>query len=159
MSASTTTKVRAKDLMTSDVLTVDGEMTIQQLAAFFRDHEVSGAPVTGRDGELLGVVSLVDIARIDSERPDSAWDPMVSDYYHREALARSDGGVRVFRPGSHQVRVRDIMQTRIHSVGRDAEVAEIVKTMLGHHIHRVLVIEDDQLLGVISTYDLLETLL
>ena len=148
----------ARDLMTPEVLRVREDMTIPELAAFLRDHEITGAPVE-TEGKVVGVVSLVDLAKADSERPDTPWDPVMSDFYRRDWDPKMDQGIQLFRPGKGQIRVRDIMQTRLHSVGEDAGVPEIARKMLTHHIHRVLVIEDGKLVGVISTSDLLGLLL
>ena len=55
--------LKAKDIMNSDVLTVRDDMTVHELANFFTDKMISGAPVVNNMGQLLGVVSLSDIVR------------------------------------------------------------------------------------------------
>jgi CBS domain-containing protein len=47
------------------------------------------------------------------------------------------------------------MATEIVAVGEEADVGLIAQKMLDHHVHRVLVIKDEQLVGLISTTDLL----
>lgn len=145
----------AGDLMTRDVLTVAEEMTLQELAAFFRDHRITGAPVVGPEGGVVGVVSLVDLARADSERSDAVWDPLASDYYVRNWKPGIDHGVQIFHVGDHRLRVRDIMNREVYSVAPETGVAEIAGEMLRHHIHRLLVIDGGELVGVLTTSDLL----
>lgn len=51
----------AKDIMTRDIITVTPTMTIKQLAMTLIKNQVSGAPVTGKNGKIIGVVSEADI--------------------------------------------------------------------------------------------------
>ena len=48
--------------MNPEILTVPEEMSIEEVAAFLTEHEITGAPVENSDGDLVGVISVVDIA-------------------------------------------------------------------------------------------------
>lgn len=58
----------AADLMSHDVIAVDPDMTVQELAAFLTDRQITGAPVIDPGGRLVGVVSETDIAEADLEQ-------------------------------------------------------------------------------------------
>ncbi|MCP3956967.1 MAG: CBS domain-containing protein [bacterium] len=146
----------AKDLMSSDVMTVREDLPVRELASFFLDNEITGAPVEGSEGTVVGVVSLVDVARADSERTERDWSAYGNDYYDRAREAGpSEDGIRIFRMSDDRLRVRDIMNNQLLSVGLEAPVSKIASLMLRNHIHRMLVIEDNELVGVVSTTDLL----
>ena len=51
----------ARDIMTRDVITVMPTMTIKQLANALIKNQVSGAPVAGKKGKIIGIVSEADI--------------------------------------------------------------------------------------------------
>ncbi len=51
----------ARDIMTKDIITVAPTMTVKQLASTLIKNQVSGAPVTGRTGKIIGIVSEADI--------------------------------------------------------------------------------------------------
>ena len=51
----------ARDIMIHPVLAVRENWTVRDLAAFFTEKSISGAPVLSPDGRLTGVVSLSDI--------------------------------------------------------------------------------------------------
>ena len=53
--------ITAADLMNPEVLAVGEDLTVEELARFLIDNEISGAPVKSADGELVGVVSLHDV--------------------------------------------------------------------------------------------------
>jgi CBS domain-containing protein len=51
----------AKDIMTRDVVTASPAMTVKNLASMLIKNQISGAPVAGKDGKLIGIVSEADI--------------------------------------------------------------------------------------------------
>ena len=51
------------------------------------------------------------------------------------------------------------MTTEIQSVAEDATVSEVAMAMLKGHLHRLLVLRDGRVVGIISTSDLLGLLI
>ena len=51
----------AKDIMTKDIITVSPTMSVKALAMALIKNQISGAPVAGKDGKIVGVVSEADI--------------------------------------------------------------------------------------------------
>jgi CBS domain-containing protein len=51
----------AKDIMTPDVIAVSPTMTVRNLATTLIKNQISGAPVAGKNGKIIGVVSEADI--------------------------------------------------------------------------------------------------
>ncbi len=51
----------AKDIMTRDIITVTPTMTVKNLAMTLIKNQISGAPVSARNGKIVGVVSEADI--------------------------------------------------------------------------------------------------
>jgi len=148
----------ARDLMNPDVLTVRDNMSVAELAAFLTNHEITGAPVVNTDDEVVGVVSLVDVARADSHRAgrSSAWNAVATtSYLHDWERGPEEDGIQIYHLQEEGVLVRDVMNPAVYAVGEEAEVPEIVEILLEQHLHRVMVIEDDRLVGIISTSDLL----
>ena len=54
--------------------------------------------------------------------------------------------------------VRDIMTRTIYDVSSSAPMAEVLEVMLSAHVHRVLVTEKEAVVGIISTFDVLQHL-
>ena len=53
--------MQAKDIMTRDIITVSPTMSTRNLAMTLIKNQISGAPVAGRNGKIIGVVSEADI--------------------------------------------------------------------------------------------------
>jgi CBS domain-containing protein len=51
----------AKDLMTTDIISVAPTMPIKKLAMTLIKNQISGAPVTGKNGKIIGIVSEADL--------------------------------------------------------------------------------------------------
>ena len=51
----------AKDIMTRDIITVTPNMSVKKLALLLIKSQISGAPVSGKNGKIVGVVSEADI--------------------------------------------------------------------------------------------------
>ena len=141
----------ARDLMSPDVLTARDEWSVAELASFLDDNQITGAPVEDSDGFVVGVVSVVDVAR-DSGLPEES-----GSYLH--VPARMVDGLQEVRLVDDELRVRDIMTPQAISVNPEASVSEVASTMLRHHLHRLLVVDKGQLVGLISTSDLLGLLI
>ena|SRR5215203_2049241 len=53
--------MNAKDIMTRDVITVSPTMSVKNLAMALIKNQISGAPVAGKNGKIVGVVSEADL--------------------------------------------------------------------------------------------------
>ena len=152
--------ITAADLMNPEVLAVRDDLTVAELAAFLIDNEISGAPVEDRQGRLVGVVSVVDVAAAASEGDDSEAQRPGSDYYERgfeDALSQED--IEDLRVERATLSVADIMTPSVYAVPEDATVSEVASMMLEGHLHRVLVTREGKVVGIISTSDLLGLLI
>jgi CBS domain-containing protein len=145
--------ITATDLMNPEVLTVREDLPVRELAAFLVDNEITGAPVVDDDGRLVGVVSLVDIAALASE--DDSFGGAPADFFSHVVGMPEEDEVERLAEEVEDLRVRDIMSPEVYSVEEDATVSDIAMRMLRDHLHRLLVMREDEVLGIISTSDLL----
>lgn len=151
------------DLMQRDVLSVEDDWSLEQLARFFTDHQISGAPVISSKGELVGVVSATDIVRYDG-MPESERDTPTRhdthDYYlytlERQVAQEEMTTFHVDRDSS--VSVRDIMTPMIFQVDENASVREAADTMIKGHIHRLFITRDNKISGVVTALDMLQAI-
>ena len=146
----------ARDVMNSEVLTVRDDMSVDEVAALLADNEISGAPVEDRDGRLVGVVSVTDIALATAAGGKLAGDRSNPSFFVRGWEDRMEAeelaGLRV---EGESLLVREIMTPAVYSVPEDLPVSRVAETMIDSHIHRLLVTRGTQVVGIITTSDLL----
>ena len=58
------TKIKVKDIMTRDVITVPPDYTVEETAQVLEKNRISGAPVIDADGQLVGTITQSDLFRV-----------------------------------------------------------------------------------------------
>ena len=128
----------ASDVMTSDVTTVTPATPLSEFARICAEDKISGAPVVEIGGRLAGIVSHTDlIGRLLQEDP------------FQEPGREFDlpQAAREWRE------VADIMTPDVLTVAPDAPVEDVAARMARERIHRVLVMKDDDVVGIITSLD------
>ena len=129
--------MRAGELMQKGVVAVSPELPVWELDGFLSGEQISGAPVLGARGELLGIVSQTDIVRALSERGPSELQELLG-------------------PG---LAVEEIMTPDVLTVSEDEDVREVARKLIGAGVHRALVTDGEDVVGIITAFDMLKVLL
>lgn len=155
MKSKTSTLIRASDVMRKEVFTLNTYSSLKEAWSLFQEHKISGAPVVNRHGELVGVISQNDLARCALDQRDASLDKPAF-YYMLPALADT------LLPADNSVSklldapVEEAMNPYVVTVAPDDTVSTVIETMKSHHVHRVIVAQGKKIVGLISTFDLLD---
>ncbi|MCR9244332.1 MAG: CBS domain-containing protein [bacterium] len=145
-------QLRAADIMRREVVTVRDSDTIGEVEVIIADAGVSGVPVVTVDGRIVGVISMRDLVNQHAAGdPEPLPLPTVDD-------DGEDSLIEPSRPKSAEVRAADLMSPVIESTHPEVDLRTVARQMIDRNVHRVLVVEDGQLRGIISTFDLLRAL-
>ena len=125
--------LRVKDIMTCDVATLDPETTIREAMEMLHTGHLSGAPVV-RGKRVIGVISMTDVADLLVNGPE----PVTID---GDSLL-------------DERTVADAMTRDIISVDPDTSVKAAATLMRTRGVHRVLVMSDTELVGIVSSLDI-----
>ena len=147
--------MRAMDVMTTNVITVEPNTSVQELATLLSERGISGVPVVDRDNRLVGVVTEGDLLhrtetgterRIHRRR--SRWfDSFASDQEAARDYVKAHGRI-----------VREIMTPDVISVSDTTELADIATLLETKRIKRVPVVRDGKLVGIVSRANLVRAL-
>lgn len=124
-----------RERMTSTVVTVSVDDDLQVAEQLMRLHDISSVPVMGRDGDVAGVLSFRDLL--------NAGHVLGRMLGSRTALTLPSGCVG------------ELMTPTPIVVTPDSTIREAAKTMLTRRIHRVYVVDAGNLVGVVSTNDMI----
>jgi CBS domain-containing protein len=122
-----------RDVMKTDVVAVVPEMTVRELIQLLLEEQITGAPVLGPTGKVLGVVSSTDVLRL-------------------AARCR-------LVPGLGDAPVGEIMTPVAFTIHPEESLADLAHFFRCGRVHRALVMEDGVLLGVVTPYDAIQALL
>ena len=144
----------AKEIMTSEVITVNEELNVGDLAALFWEKRIGGAPVVDSEGTLLGVVTESDL--IDQSKKVhiptimSVLDSMI----FLENPAKLDKEIKKMTG----TQVKDIYSAEVITVVQDTPMDEVASIMANRKIHTLPVVDGDKLVGVIGKADIIRHL-
>ena len=143
--------MKAKDVMTRTVVSIDQDATVLQAARLMLQHHISGLPVVDKEGALVGVLSEGDFLRrseTHTERRRSRWleflmgpGRIAGDYVH-----------------SHGNKVSEVMSSDLKTVGEEASLEDIVALMEKHRIKRVPVLRAGKMVGIVTRSNLMHAM-
>ena len=128
--------LRAKDIMTKDVITTSEDATLADVAEIMIRRRISGIPVIGKKGKVVGVITTVDLF-------------IVLD------MIQSGDVVENGIVGRSNPTVKFAMSTDYVSVEKDTTLSNIISAMKYKNIHTIPVFEGRKMIGVIGRRDVL----
>jgi len=147
--------MRAADVMTTRVITVTPDASVQDVAALLANNGISGVPVVDPAGQLVGVVSEGDLlhrTETGTERRVARKRPRWFDTFAGDRdLARD-------YIKSHSRTVRDIMTPDVITVSETTELDAIANLLETKRIKRVPVVRDGTVVGIVSRSNLVRAL-
>ena len=112
--------------MTTGTQCIQEDQTLAEAARMMRDLDVGSLPICGADGKLHGMITDRDIV----------------------VKCIADAG------DCTQTRAGDLAQGSVHWVSADADIDDVLAQMSEHQVKRMPVVQDHQLIGMISETDL-----
>ena len=170
--------VRLRDIMSTKLVTLVPELTLREAIELLTTEHVSGAPVVA-GGVVAGVISTTDLLEFtvsgtdrSGERFDATeWDPSLlidhspkdesesaSSFLDEIPTARDDdvadpqGGMGLEFLDEHAV--AEAMSRRVLSLPPETSVSRGAQFMRDAGIHRVLIMEGEVLVGIVTTSDI-----
>lgn len=144
--------MRAKDIMTTRVVTVGPDTSVKEIASQLLAHRISAVPVLDKDDRLVGIVSEGDLLHRaetgTAQRRRSSWLDL---FTGEEQLAKD-------YVKSHGRKAADVMTRDVVSVREDTPAQEIAEILETRHIKRVPVVRDGRVVGIVSRANLIQGL-
>jgi CBS domain-containing protein len=145
------------EIMTTHVVTVTPDTSVETLTNLFLERGFSGAPVIDSSGRAVGIVSKTDLLRESFDRADGEPDD--------EPVSVSRGGIQIpLGRGMHEQRgggttARDVMTPLAFTMPANASIARASALMALEGVHRVPVVAGDgKVAGILSALDVLRWL-
>ena len=114
-----------RDIMEKDVITIENDKTAQDAAKIIAEKDISFLVIMN-EGSPQGVLSESDFVR---------------------KIAAED-------KKASEIRISEIMSYKFRSVGPTTTIEDAIQKMLNNNIRRLIIIDDEKLVGVITQTDL-----
>lgn len=144
--------MKAKDIMTSRVITVGPDETVAEIAKVMIDQRISAVPVVDDQGRPVGIVSEGDLMRrreLGTDTAPRSW------WLH---LWRDAGTLADEFAKAHGKHARDVMTAEIITVDEDASVQAVAEAIEKNRIKRVPVLRDGKIVGIVSRANIVQKL-
>ena len=151
-------KLKVRDLMTTQLVTLQPTDTVKKAAIKFAVDNISGAPVVDNRNHLLGILSENDILNtilkyqiaLDDENHDS-----VILTYSMDSPTETDDILKKVSEEISNLEVSAIMTRTVLTTTPDITIMEVLRAMIEMKVNRVPVVEKGVVIGIISRGDII----
>lgn len=143
--------MQVKDIMTQSVISVQASDPVLKAARVMLQNRISGVPVVGKQGALVGILTEGDFLRrseLGTQRRRPKWlefiigpGRLADEYVHTSGR-----------------KVEEIMTPDPYTVGENDSLEDVVELMERHHVKRLPVTRGGQMVGIVSRANLMHAL-
>ncbi len=144
----------AREIMTTEIVTVKKETTIRDLAELFTSRRIGSIPVVDDDGNLIGIVSESDLIEQDKNFHIPTVISLFDWIIYLESETKFEKELRKMTAQT----VGDIYTKDVETVSLDTPVSDIADIMSRKKIHSLPVVEGKKMVGIVSRIDLIRTM-
>ncbi len=144
----------AKDIMTTDPITVSPGLEIIEAARILLDNHINGVPVVDEDGKLVGILCQSDLIAQQKKFPIPSLFTFLDGVFPLNSTKHFEKEVRKIAAAT----VGQAMTVNPVTVSPDTGMEAIAALMVDKGFHTLPVMDRDTLVGVIGKEDVLQTL-
>ena len=147
--------LKAKDIMTKDIVTVTPETEIVQAAGILLKNRINGLPVVDNTGKLVGILCQSDLIVQQKRIPVPSLFTLLESYVSLSSVKRIDKEVEKIAA----ITVKQAMTANPVTISPETEIEDIAGLMVDRKYHTLPVVDGGRLVGIIGKEDVLKTLL
>lgn len=145
----------AKDIMTTDVVTVSPETEILQAAKLLLEKHFNGLPVLNKEGNLVGIICQSDLVVQQKSFPVPTLLTFLDGFISLSSTKKIENEIKKIAA----VTVADAMTRRPITVKPDTRLEAVASLMVDKNLHTLPVIdEDNNLVGILGKEDILRSI-
>lgn len=144
--------MKVREIMTTDVVTVRRDTSVNDIARLMSARDISGIPVVDDARRVIGIITELDLIVRNTRLEMPAFIQVLD-------LAR----IPLERPGHYYERLRHMLGTRaadlmteaVVTIGPEADIEDLAELMVKRRFNPVPVVENGVLAGIVSRADLI----
>lgn len=147
--------IKAKDIMTKEIITVSLETEITQAAHLLLENRINGVPVVNAAGELVGILCQSDLIAQQKSIPIPSLFTLLDGYISLKTSKRMDKEIEKIAA----TKVAEAMTADPVTVDPETDIEKVATLMVENNYHTLPVIEAGELVGILGKEDVLRTLI
>jgi CBS domain-containing protein len=147
--------IKAKDIMTKNVIKVYLDTEIIKAAKLMLDNHLSGLPVIDKDDHLKGIICQSDLMTQQKKIPLPSFFVLLDTAISFTSQKKIETEVKKMAA----VKVSEAMTADPITVDPETVLEDIATLMVKHNIHTLPVLNQERLVGIIGKEDILRTLM
>jgi CBS domain-containing protein len=151
--------VRVSDVMSRRPISLGTEASLFDALVVLRTNRITGVPVVTPDGTVVGVVSERDLVRVLGLPWSTPGAEGMMDLLMAELAGKADPKIPELRARLEESKVGEVMSRPPLTVRGEAPLELAMEVMTDHEVHRLPVVEQGRLVGLLTTHDLLRSVL
>lgn len=145
----------AKDIMSKDVVSVQSQTSVAELAKLLTTHHISGVPVIDDVGKVVGVVTESDLIDQSKKLHIPTVITILDSVFYLENPDKMEDEMKKIAG----TKVGDICSGPPKTISPDTQLDEIATIMAESNIHTIPVLDEEKLVGIIGKKDIIKTLI
>jgi CBS-domain-containing membrane protein len=146
----------ARDIMTSTIISVTPETSIQEAAQIFIDKDINGLPVLDETGNLFGIVTENDLLFQNKRIKAPAVVTILDSFFFLDSPEKMNREIQKIGATF----VKDICSRPVVTVTTDTLLDEIATLMIEQNVHTLPVLDDNgTMVGIIGKKDIIRTII
>ena len=133
-------RIPVSTIMTKNIISLNATDGLEKAEHLFKKHRIRHIPVV-RGEKIIGMLSLTDLLRIS-----------FADGAYRDD---EDGDTIVY----NMFTIPQLMARSLERVSPDTTIKEVAEILASKEYHALPVVEDEKLVGIVTTTDLIKYLL
>ena len=150
--------MQVKDIMTTNVISLSPDMSIDRAAAVLFDNNLTGAPVLSPENKLIGIVTEYDFISPDLKIHIPTYIKLLKSL----ELVKKDREAKPLQQELEKIKnikVEDIMTRDVITVGPEGSIGDLIDLIIKNRINPVPVLDEQKkLVGIVSRADLIKIL-
>ncbi|HDP70087.1 MAG TPA: CBS domain-containing protein [Actinobacteria bacterium] len=146
--------LKAKDIMTTDLITINENLSVKEVSRILLEKKIGGAPVLNDAGEMVGLVTEEDLIMQDVKLHFPTYLHFLDSYIYL-------GGLKKFEEDLKKAvgaKVEEVMTKEVVCVDENDSIKNVATVLVNKKLTRVPVLKEGKLVGIITKTDIMRTI-
>jgi CBS domain-containing protein len=144
----------AKNIMVKKVITINRNASVGKLSELLLKNKISGVPVVDDNRKMVGIATEGDLIVKDADLHFPRYFKLLDSIIYLESLNKFKRNLTKYLG----TKVEDVMTSKVWAVSEDTPVSEVANIMIRKNVNRVPVLDDGNLVGIITRADVVKSM-